>query len=41
MIIYIAFGLKFIFEKPTKQITTYLSKLLHVQVKLKTTLKYF
>ena len=39
MIIYIAFGLKFIFEKPTKQITTHLSKLL--QVKLKTTLKYF
>ena len=26
MIIYIAFGLKFIFEKRTKQIITYLSK---------------
>ena len=39
MIIYIAIGLKFIFEKRTKQITTYLSKLL--QIKLKTTLRYF
>ena len=41
MITYRAFGLKFIFEKRTQQITTYLSKLLHVQVKLETTLKYF
>ena len=39
MIIYIAFGLKFIFEKLTRQITTYLSKIL--QVRLKTTLKFF
>ena len=38
MIIYIPFRLKFTFEKRTKQMNTYLSKLL--QVKLKTTLKY-
>ena len=38
-IIYIAFGLNYIFEKRTKQITTYLSKIL--QVKLKTTLTFF
>ena len=38
MIIYIAFGLKFIFEKHTYQITTYLSKLLQVKL-IKTTPK--
>ena len=37
--IYIAFGLQFIFEKRTQQITTYLSKIL--QVKLKKTLEFF
>ena len=36
---YIAFGIKFIFEKRIQQITAYLSKIL--QVKLKTTLMFF